>query len=101
MENTVDATFSKDTGTGLVLVDFSADWCGPCHALHPLLLELEKEMKKVKFLELDVDSNPVIAQQFMVMSIPTLVLFQNGKQVSRLIGLRGKAELKSWIETYL
>ncbi len=101
MENTTDKTFSADIAKGIVLVDFSASWCPPCHALHPLLLELETEMKKVKFLELDVDSNPITAQMFGIQSIPTLILFRDGKKLSQLIGLRGKAELKSWIETYL
>ncbi len=80
-----------------VLVDNYADWCGPCKALSPIIEDLSKEMKKVKFVKINVDNNPEIAQEFEVFSIPTLILFSNGKQKNRLVGLMSKDDLEEWI----
>jgi len=78
-----------------VLVDFYAQWCPPCRLLTPILEELAEELKgKIKIGKLDVDKNQSIASQYGVMSIPTLILFKNGKEEKRIIGLRTKEELK-------
>jgi len=78
-----------------VLVDFYAQWCPPCRLLAPILEELVEELKgKIKIGKLDVDKNQSIASQYGVMSIPTLILFKNGKEEKRIIGLRTKEELK-------
>ena len=77
-----------------VLVDFYADWCGPCNAMAPVIEELAKELEgNVKVGKINVDENPDIAVEYNVMSIPTLIVFKNGKEEKRLVGLRNKEEL--------
>ena len=77
-----------------VLVDFYADWCGPCNAMAPVIEELAKELEgKVKVGKINVDENSDIAVEYNVMSIPTLIVFKNGKEEKRLVGLRNKEEL--------
>ena len=79
-----------------VLVDFYADWCGPCNAMSPVLEELAKELEgKAKVGKINVDENSDIAVEYNVMSIPTLIVFKNGKEEKRLVGLRDKEELLS------
>ncbi|MBQ6059478.1 MAG: thioredoxin [Clostridia bacterium] len=76
-----------------VLVDFWASWCGPCRMLAPILAEIAEEYEgKVVVGKVNVDEEPLLAAQFRVSSIPTVVLFKNGKAVNTLIGLRPKAE---------
>ena len=77
-----------------VLVDFYADWCGPCNAMAPVIEELATELDgKAKVGKINVDDNPDIAVEYNVMSIPTLIIFKNGKEEKRLVGLRDKEEL--------
>lgn len=77
-----------------VLVDFYADWCGPCNAMAPVIEELATELDgKVKVGKINVDENSDIAVEYNVMSIPTLIIFKNGKEEKRLVGLRDKEEL--------
>lgn len=79
-----------------VLVDFYADWCGPCNAMAPVIEELAKELEeKAKVGKINVDENSDIAVEYNVMSIPTLIIFKNGKEEKRLVGLRDKEELLS------
>ena len=79
-----------------VLVDFYADWCGPCNAMAPVIEELATELDgKAKVGKINVDDNPNIAVEYNVMSIPTLIIFKNGKEEKRLVGLRDKEELLS------
>ena len=79
-----------------VLVDFYADWCGPCNAMAPIIEELAKELEgKAKVGKINVDENSDIAVEYNVMSIPTLIVFKNGKEEKRLVGLRDKEELLS------
>lgn len=82
----------------LVLVDFYAEWCGPCRMMSPVIDELSKEMKNVDFFKVNVDAQGELAQQFDVMSIPTLVLFKGGKAVATATGARPKDALKQWIK---
>ena len=84
----------------VIVVDFWAPWCMPCLTMAPILEEIEREIKDVSFGKINVDENVPIAQKFMIMSIPTLIFFQNGKEVDRLIGLVEKNEIKEKIARY-
>lgn len=75
---------------GVVLVDFYADWCGPCRMMAPIFDELSQEVKEVKFVKVNVDNNPDLASQYSVFSIPTFVFFKNGKMVSQIVGGKSK-----------
>ena len=86
--------FDSITSSGLVLVDFWATWCGPCRMQAPILEEFDKQMEgRVRVCKLDVDEVPAIAQRFGVMSIPTVVLFENGQEKNRSVGLVPKEKL--------
>ncbi len=86
----------------VVVVDFYADWCGPCRMLAPVIEELAKEMKgKVVFAKLNTDENPKTAMKYRVMSIPTLIMFKNGKMVDRNVGALPADMLRDWIERYI
>ena len=77
-----------------ILVDFWAEWCGPCRMIAPVLEEIAGEQSgKLSIGKLNVDDNPGTARRFDVMSIPTLIVFQNGEPVKRLVGAKGKAAL--------
>jgi thioredoxin 1 len=75
---------------GLVLVDFYAEWCGPCKVTAPIIDELAQEMKDVKFVKVDVDANPELSSQYQVFSIPTFIIFEGGKIVSQFVGAQAK-----------
>lgn len=81
----------------VVLVDFFAEWCGPCQMLAPVLEELDKE-GKVKIVKIDVDSVPELARQFRVMSIPTVMLFKNGQFVKKQLGYMPLEALKEFVK---
>jgi len=83
---------------GLVLVDFYADWCGPCKMTSPILEELSNEVKDVKFIKINVDENPELASQYNVFSIPTFLIFKDGKIIHQFVGARGKDGFLSEIE---
>ena len=81
------------------LVDFWAPWCGPCQMMGPIIEELAKEMgDKAKIGKLNVDENPGVAQNFSVMSIPTIMIFKGGKMVKQLVGVQSKEALKEELE---
>ena len=90
-----DSNFEQTISTNkTVLVDFWATWCGPCRALAPTIVELAKEYSgKVLIGKLDVDENPATAEKFQVFSIPTMILFKDGKEVDRLVGLCPKGRI--------
>jgi thioredoxin 1 len=98
------ATFDETLGSTeeAVLVDFWAEWCGPCKMIAPILDEVAGEQQgKVKVMKVNVDEQPDLARRFDVMSIPTLILFKDGAPAKRLVGARGKGQLLSDLADYL
>lgn len=84
-----------------VLVDFWAEWCGPCRRLTPTVEALARELSgKVTFVKMNVDENPVIPGKFSIQGIPTLLLFKGGRLVDSVVGLVGKEDLKRLIERH-
>jgi len=95
-----DASFDADVvkAGGPVVVDFWAEWCGPCKMIGPSLEEIAKELDgKVTIAKLNVDENPGVAGAYGIRSIPTLMLFKGGKMASTKVGAAPKSELKKWI----
>jgi thioredoxin 1 len=97
-----DASFDKDVldSSERVVVDFFAEWCGPCKAMAPALEQVAAEMKgKVKVAKIDVDANPEITQRYRIQAMPTLMIFKDGKVAAQRVGaLVQKKQLQDWID---
>lgn len=93
--------FNAEIANGVTVVDFWAPWCGPCRMLTPTLNELSTEMTNVKFAKLNVDEAQDVAINYSVMSIPTIIIFKDGKAMESTIGVLPKATIKSKIESVL
>jgi thioredoxin 1 len=89
--------FENEVKEGLVIVDFYADWCGPCQMLAPVLEDLEKETS-IRIVKINVDEIPDLARQFRIMSIPTLMLFKDGKFVKKELGYMPIERLREFIK---
>jgi thioredoxin 1 len=93
-----DGSFDKDIQKGVTLVDFHANWCGPCRMLAPVLEEVAKSIQgKASIGKVDIDTEQKIASQFQITSVPTMILFKDGKEVNRLVGLRNADAIKDFI----
>jgi len=97
-------TFEQDViyNSDPVLVDFWADWCGPCHMIAPVLEEISDEYQdRLRVAKLNVDENPAIQERFGIRSIPTLMLFKDGELKEKVVGVQSKSQLNSLINRYV
>ena len=102
--NTDDNNFLTDVinSSKPVVVDFWAEWCGPCKDIGPKLEEISDQMNsKIRIAKINVDDNPNTAQEFNIRSIPALMLFKDGKKISEMLGNLPKSELEKWINDNL
>lgn len=95
-----EENFKAETSTGLVLVDFYADWCGPCKMLTPVLEELAGEVADAKIVKVNVDHAKALAMEFKVSSIPNLTLLKDGKVVHQDVGFKPKEILAQLIDSH-
>ena len=94
--------FDSEVENGVVVVDFFATWCGPCKMLAPVFEELSNEMNEsAKFVKVDIDQNMEIARKFMVSTVPTMMIFKDGKQVDTMVGFMPKDVIKSKVEAHI
>jgi thioredoxin 1 len=96
-----DATFAEKTQTGTVLVEFWAQWCGPCHMLSPVLDEIDRERDDLTVLKINADENTATARDYQVMSLPTMLLFRDGVPIRQIVGARPKSRLLAELDDAL
>ena len=90
--------FDQIITSGITLVDFYADWCGPCKMLSPILEELDNEFSDINFIKVNVDENMDLADRYTIMSIPTVYIFKDGALINQMQGYRDKSGVKAFIE---
>ena len=90
--------FNEIIKDNLVIVDFYANWCGPCKMLSPVLEEVASDRDELKVVKMDIDENMELAKTYGVMSVPTLMLFKDGNMISKKIGFMPKELITSWVE---
>lgn len=93
-----ESNFQEMTGKGLVLVDFFATWCGPCRMLGPVLEDMANDRDSIDIVKVDIDESMNLARQFGIMSVPTLILFKDGKVVAQTGGFQPKESLQQFID---
>ncbi len=103
VQDLTDATFDDaiSTSSTPVVVDFWAEWCGPCKMVAPILEEIATEQPGLQVMKVNVDDSPGLAQRFDVMSIPTLIVFRDGEPAKRLVGAKGKGQLLQELGEFL
>jgi thioredoxin 1 len=94
--------FRETLGTGVTLVDFNADWCAPCRAQEPIIKKLANVYKnRASVLEINIDKNRTLATNYMVQSIPTLIIFKDGKEIKRFVGLQSETSIAKSLDEAL
>ncbi|MEI8104570.1 MAG: thioredoxin [Actinomycetes bacterium] len=103
MRDVTDASFAADvlSSERPVIVDFWAPWCGPCHAIRPILEQLAAETDRVEFVKVDIDENPVVASKYEVLSIPTVMIFDGGEVKETVVGARSAAHFRQAFADYI
>ncbi len=103
VHDVTDASFEQDVlgAASPVVVDFWAPWCGPCRAIHPILEQLEAEHDSLSFVKINIDENPSVASRYGVLSIPTVMLFEDGELRETVIGARPRAHFERAFERWL
>ena len=104
VQHLTDASFEKDVleQEGVVLVDFWAPWCGPCRVVNPIIEDLAEEYKgKATIAKVNVDEQQQVAAMYGIMSIPTLMIFKDGKPVDKMVGVTPKQTLAAKLDSYL
>lgn len=102
MKEINESEFAGLTGSGAVLIDFGAEWCGPCKAMLPVLQKISAEYQgKLEVYSVDIDKDPTLAARHGVMSVPTFLLFKNGQPVERVVGAVAERELKKRIDPHV
>lgn len=102
MEIITEKNFEEKTKSGLVLIDFFATWCGPCRMMSPILEEVGENLDgKVSIYKVDVDEDEKLARKFGILSIPTLIIFKDGKQVDKKVGYIQADDLQAMIEKHI
>lgn len=91
MKILTDDNFKEETKNGIYVIDLYAEWCGPCRALAPILEEMDGKVEGVNFVKLDVNASPITSGDFGIMSIPTVLILKDGKEVKRIVGLYPKS----------
>lgn len=93
-----ESNFQEMTGKGLVLVDFFATWCGPCRMLGPVLEDMANDRDSIDIVKVDIDESMNLARQFGIMSVPTLILFKDGKEIAKTSGFQPKESIQQFID---
>ncbi len=102
MEFLTNETFDGAIKSGIVLIDFYADWCGPCKMMEPVIDELASEMEgKAVIAKVNVDEYSDIASRYQIFSIPTFIIFKDGKEIERMIGAVGKSGILDKLQGYI
>lgn len=101
VKKVTDNNMDEALSAGVAFVDFSATWCGPCQMLAPVVEELSEEMPEVSFYQVDVDANEKLAEQFQIMSVPSLLVFREGNPVAQSVGFQPKEALKQMIQAQM
>ena len=94
--------FKQETENGIAVVDFSAQWFGPCHMMEPVLEQISEELEgKMKFFNVDIDENMELAQEYMITNIPALLVLKDGKREGMLVGFKPKEILMNELKNFL
>ncbi|OFW16819.1 MAG: thioredoxin [Acidobacteria bacterium RIFCSPLOWO2_12_FULL_67_14] len=102
LKTLTDSNFEQEIKAGVTLVDFWAEWCGPCRRIGPIVEELAGELDgRATVAKLNVDENPSVPGRFMIRGIPTLLVFKNGQLADTLVGLAPKEDIKRMVEKHL